>query len=150
MKCDNEAVRIEFLSYQHQKEERNKKWRPKWPTLKFETTGNVSSVWSTGSRENKKDAWASLGVQVVGHASRLWWHEVCDICKFRPTRIGIKGIISPLLLLLLHLLLHSRIVRTSVLTRQVREREGVSERESERERVREIVRERERGPVASS
>ena len=62
-------------------------------------------VWSAGSIE-KMEAWASLEVQFVGHASRLWWDGVCDIGKFRPARTGIKGVILALLLLLLHLLLH--------------------------------------------
>ena len=61
-----------------------------------------------------------MEVQFVGHASRLWWDGVCDICKFRLARTGIKGVISALLLL--HLLLHSRTERTSVLMRQVREK----------------------------
>ena len=58
-------------------------------------------------------------MQFVGHASRLWWNGVYDICEFWPARTGIKGVIS-VLLLLLHLLLHSRTERTSVLTWQVR------------------------------
>ena len=53
-------------------------------------------------------------------SSHLWWGGICDICKFRPARTGIKGVISALLL---HLLLPSGIVQTRVLTRQVWEKE---------------------------
>ena len=38
----------------------------------------------------KTEAWASLGVQFIGHASRLWWDGVCNICKFWSARTGIK------------------------------------------------------------
>ena len=38
----------------------------------------------------KTEAWASLGVQFVGHASHLWWDRVGDICKFRSARTCIK------------------------------------------------------------
>ena len=38
----------------------------------------------------KTEAWASVGVKFVGHASRLWWDGVCDKCKFRSARTGIK------------------------------------------------------------
>ena len=31
-----------------------------------------------------------MRVQFVGHASRLWWDGVCNICKFRSARTGIK------------------------------------------------------------
>ena len=47
----------------------------------------------------KSEAWVFLGVQFIGHASRLWWDGVCDIYKFRPARTDIKGVISALLLL---------------------------------------------------
>ena len=38
----------------------------------------------------KTEAWASLEMQFVGHASHLWWDGVCDICKFQSARTGIK------------------------------------------------------------
>ena len=80
----------------------------------------MSCMWSTGSIE-KNGNMSPLEVQFVGYVSCLWWDRVCDICKFRPARNGIKEVISALLLL--HLLLHSRIMQTSVLTWQVREKE---------------------------
>ena len=109
-----------FHSNTKRKKERSKKWWAHWLTSKFKTSANMSCMWSARSIE-KTEAWASLGVQFVGHASCLWWDRVCDICKFQPARTGIKGVISALLLLLLlHLLLHSRAEQTSVLTWQAR------------------------------
>ena len=32
----------------------------------------------------------SLGVQLEGHASRLWWDGVCNKCKFRSAKTDIK------------------------------------------------------------
>ena len=55
--------------------------------------------------------------------------RVCDICKFRPARTGIKGVVSALLLLL-HLLLLSRTERTSELTWQVRKTGPVTSSET--------------------
>ena len=73
----------------------------------------------------KLEAWASLEVQFVGHASCLRWDGVCDISRFQSARTLIKGVISALLWLL-HLLLHSRTERTSVLMRQVRKTGSVA------------------------
>ena len=67
----------------------------------------------------KSEACASFRVQFIGHASRICWDGVCNICRFQTARISIKGVISALLLLL-HLLLHSRTEWTSVLMWQVR------------------------------
>ena len=38
----------------------------------------------------KTEVRASLGVQFVGHAFLLWSDRVCNICKFRSARTGIK------------------------------------------------------------
>ena len=56
--------------------ERNKKWRAKWPTLKFKIGMNVSCVPEV---QKKTEARASLGMQFVGPAS-------CLICKFQSAR----------------------------------------------------------------
>ena len=64
------------------------------------------------------EAWASLGVQFVGHVSCLWWNGVCDM----QISVSQNRYKSNLSIVRTHLLLHSRIVQTSVLTQQVRER----------------------------
>ena len=75
----------------------------------------------------KTEAWASLGSHFVGHASRVWWDGVCNICKFQSARTGIKEALWGGA----WLLLGSRIMQTSVLTRQliVRVRERNRERQ---------------------
>ena len=114
MKCDNEAVWIELLAQQHQKKEVTSEMT----YIKVENERECVLCVECWKYRKKIEAWASLGVQFVGHMSCLWWDGVCDICKFRPARTGIKWVISALLL---HLLLHSGTEPTSVLTRQGRQ-----------------------------
>ena len=83
---------------------RKKEARSEMACFKVQNKCNVSCVLSARSIEkNRSMTWVSSGVQFVGHASRLWWDRVCDICKFRPATTGMKGVISALLLLLKHI-----------------------------------------------
>ena len=69
--------------------ERSKKWWAKWPTSNdYECVLRVEY-----QKHRKNQAWVSLGLQLVGHVSHLWWDRVCDICKFWPGRSNLSIVV---------------------------------------------------------
>ena len=85
----NVTMKLYELNSFHNNTERKKEVMSKMANLKVRKWRECA-LHVEYRKYRKTEAWALLGVQFVGHAFRLWWDGVCNICKFWSARTSIK------------------------------------------------------------